>query len=427
MIKTLLKKLVVSILNVQSRHVLKKHQPKIVAVTGSVGKTSTKDALKTILSASFDVRASQKSYNSEIGLPLTILGLENAWSNPLGWLLNIIKGFGVMFSGASYPAVLVLEIGADSPGDIRRSAQLFDADSVVLTWFPDVPVHVEFFDSPEAVIAEKMELVHALKPDGLLIVNADNEKMKQQTFPKWVDSVSIGFSKEADIIAKNNRIRYKQKKPVGTSFEIHAGEVRIPITISGAVSRSHVYPMLFAVAVGRHFGMNIDDVERIFDGHIATPGRMKIIEGLSDSTIIDDTYNSSPVAVEEALHTLETLKIPGKKIAVLGDMMELGSFSAEEHKRIGTLIHGKAEVLITVGVRARGIAEAAKIPRSNIHMTADAMEAADLLEEILEKEDVVLVKGSQSIRLEKVVEKVMRHPDSARDLLVRQDAAWKNR
>jgi len=176
--KSIFKKIVVLIIQWEAVFVLKKYKPKIVAVTGSVGKTSTKDAIFTVMSAKFFVRKSEKSFNSEIGVPLTILGCSNAWNNPILWVKNIIEGFMLIVLKNHYPKWLVLEVGADRPGDIESIAKWLKPDVVVLTALPDVPVHIEYFDSLEEIIKEKEYLLGALKEDGILILNNDDEKVR---------------------------------------------------------------------------------------------------------------------------------------------------------------------------------------------------------------------------------------------------------
>ena len=161
---------------------------------------------------------------------------------------------------------------------------------------------------------------------------------------------------------------------------------------------------------------------------LRTPnGRMRLIEGIKSTTIIDDTYNSSPVAAEQALQTLNEVRYANRKIAVLGDMLELGRFSSEEHEKIGHLVAKTASMLITVGVRARKFAEGALdmgMDESVILQYEDAAQAGRELQGLLQAGDVVLVKGSQGIRLERLVEEIMAHPDQSAELLVRQDEEW---
>jgi UDP-N-acetylmuramyl pentapeptide synthase len=163
------------------------------------------------------------------------------------------------------------------------------------------------------------------------------------------------------------------------------------------------------------------------EGYKTTPGRMKLIDGINNSTIIDDSYNSSPVALYEALNVLDAVNAPGKKIAVLGDMMELGSFAADEHKKAGEKVAAIADMLVTVCVRARYFAEGARkggMEKKNILQFDDSQIAGQKLAGKLGHGDIVLVKGSQSVRMERVVEEIMEHPEEKKELLVRQEKEW---
>jgi UDP-N-acetylmuramoyl-tripeptide--D-alanyl-D-alanine ligase len=162
--------------------------------------------------------------------------------------------------------------------------------------------------------------------------------------------------------------------------------------------------------------------------HHKTPrGRMKLIPGLKDTLLIDDTYNSSPIAVHAALESLQKLKQLGRKIAVLGDMMELGQYSVEEHKNVGKAAAAMVDILVTVGVRSRGTAEAALdagMSELNILQFDTSQEAGKYLESVIKPGDIILIKGSQSIRMERTVYEIMSNPEESRNLLVRQDKQW---
>ena len=177
--KNVLKSVVVKILIWEARLLLKRAKPTIVAVTGNVGKTSTKDAIYSVLKDHKRTRKSEQGFNTDIGVPLTILGLRNAWNDPIRWFKNIIDGLLEALHPGKYPEVLVLEIGVDHPGDMKKLASWVKPDVVVITRLPDVPVHVEFFDSPEAVVQEKLELLKALKPDGIFVYNNDDERVRR--------------------------------------------------------------------------------------------------------------------------------------------------------------------------------------------------------------------------------------------------------
>jgi len=428
--KKIFKKIIVSILTLEARLVLSKYKPKIVAVTGSVGKTSTKDAIYAVLSDFFLVRKSEKSYNSELGIPLTILGRETGWNNPFVWFSIIFEGIALLLLKNHYPKWLVIEVGADRPGDIQRVSEWLSPDIVVITQFGDVPVHVEFFETPEALVKEKSYLVSALKKDGLLIVNSDDEKslaMKSK-FDGMV--MTYGFSKESALLASHDQVVYKNGEPTGVTFKMDYSGKSMPVNLFGVLGKQHIYPALAALSVGGYLKLNIIRMAQAIETHAGAPGRMRIIKGIKNTNIIDDTYNSSPVAMEAAIGVLRDIKTEGKKIAVLGDMLELGKYTAEEHKRIGEIAGGVCDILLVVGLRAKGVVAGALmggISEKNIIEFDDSQKAGKYLEHILESGDVVLVKGSQRVRMERAVAEIMAQPQRKAELLVRQEKEWMER
>lgn len=432
--KSLLKKIIVAIITWEAKLVLKKYKPQIVGVTGSVGKTSSKDAIYTVFKSTFKVRKSDKSFNSEIGIPLTILGCHNAWSDMRGWIKNISHGLSLIFLKHSYPKWLVLEIGADRPGDIKSVSMWLKPDVSVITRFGKVPVHVEFFSSVEEVIAEKTHLALALKPEGTLILNYDDEDVLAVRDKVKYKIITYGMDERADVIASNYSIQYLSEKdptlPTGIAFKVDYQGSSVPIEIAGALGRAHIYPVLAAIASGVSQNINLISICQALSDHHTPPGRMRVIEGVKKTVIIDDTYNSSPVAVNEALETLSMLENRTTKIAVLGDMLEIGKYSVEEHKKVGKKVADVADVLVAVGLRARHIAEgalAAGMSHNDIFKFDKSPEAAKAIKAMLKAGDAVLVKGSQGVRTEKIVEALMAHPEDKTKLLVRQDAEWKNR
>ncbi len=430
--KKIFKKIIVWILQTEAKLVLKKYKPKIVAVTGSVGKTSTKDAIYTALSSAFFVRKSEKSFNSEIGVPLTILGCQNAWSNPLSWTKNILTGLGVILLKNHYPKWLVLEVGADAPGDIENIACWLKPDIVVLTKFATVPVHVEFFESPEDLMNEKKKIVKYLKKDGILVLNGDDEKMQNIEIPEGVRRILFGLNDNLEIKGAGYQVVYGESKPTGITFKIDYAGKSVPVVLSGILGEHQVLPSLAAIAVSVSQNLNIVSVSQaLAKKERFQSGRMSLIEGIKGTILIDDSYNSSPVAVKKAIEALASLEMGGgKKIAVLGDMLELGKYSTEEHKKVGKLVAPVCDYLITIGLRSKDIAEGAllgELGKENILQFEDSEEAGKHLQSFIEQGDVILIKGSQSIRTEKVVEEVMLHPEDKEKLLVRQESEWLKR
>lgn len=429
MIKNILKKIIVYTLTMQARLVLFKYKPKIIAVSGSVGKTGTKDAIFDIVNTDFFVRKSQKSYNSEFGVPLTILGVSTGWSNSLIWIKNIFEGFSLIFLKNHYPKWLVLEVGTDRPGDMKSLSKWLKPDIVVVTRIGDIPAHIEFFASTKDVLKEEVHLVKALKKDGLLVLNSDDEKvctLSQKTKSKIT---TYGFGKAARMRGVHTQIKYKKDgTPAGIFFKIEHEQNTIPATLNSVVGEHRVHNILAALAVGSFLKINMIDMVEAIENHKPTKGRMRLIKGLHDSTIIDDSYNSSPVAVAAALDTLADIKTKGRRIAVLGDMLELGEHTTEEHKKIGKIAGGVCCMLISVGQRARCFAEgalSAKLSKDAIIQFSDSKTAGRYLKSIISKGDVVLVKGSQGVRMENTVQEIMDYSQKRKDILVRQEQAWK--
>jgi UDP-N-acetylmuramyl pentapeptide synthase len=428
--KNVFKNVVVAVLTFEAKVLLKRTKPTIIAVTGSVGKTSTKDAIFTVLKNHKKTRKSQKSFNSEIGVPLSILGLPNAWGNPFSWLKNFFDGFIIAFFSRNYPEVLVLECGVDRPGDMANLTAWLKPDIVVMTRLPDVPVHVEYFVTPEAVVAEKMELLKALKPEGVFIYNHDD--MKLQVAATEVRQQAIGFARylPTHYMASADAIVYHNDEPVGSTFTLAHLAESVPIKVMGSIGLQNAYVVAAAAAVAAQFDISLKSVADAMLEHQAPAGRMRMIPGIKGSLIIDDTYNSSPVAMEAALTSLSEIRGAKRKIAIVGDMLELGQFSSREHEKIGELVPKCADVLYTVGVRARKIAETAVefgMHEKNVFQHDDSVRAGRELQNFIKPGDVILVKASQGIRAEKIVEEVMAHPEQAPSLLVRQDSSWKVR
>ena len=426
--KNLLKKIVVMVMTLEARILIARARPFIIAITGSVGKTSVKDAIYEVIKIKGHVRKSEKSFNSEIGVPLTVLGLPNGWNNPFLWMKNIIDGALLIMHPASYPKFLVLEMGVDRPCDMDRLTSWIKPDIVVLTRLPDMPVHVEFFDSPEAVAKEKIKLVSALKPQGVFIFNQDDEKVAEVA--ESILQQSIGFSRYSlsPYTVSSDKILYEHGTAIGFEFILTHLDESVTMNIIGSLGVQHAYNFAAAAAVGSVLEITLSEAATALTGHVPPPGRMRLLPGIKQTLIIDDTYNASPVACERSLLTLKEINGVKRRIAVLGDMMELGQFSIQEHERIGRYAAESADLLMTIGVRARGYAKGALangMSEKKILQYDDSTQAGKELQSLIKPGDVILIKGSQSIRTEKIVEEIMAEPEKASELLVRQNESWK--
>jgi len=428
------------VLRAESRLVLRKYKPKIIAITGSVGKTSTKDAIFAVLSKAVHVRKSDKSYNSEIGLPITVLGLKNGWNNWGIWLKNFLKGLGLILLPNKYPKWLVLEVGISHPGDMKKTASWLKTDMVVITAIGETPAHIEFFQSRKQLIEEKSKLIKTLKQDGFLILNADDHDVLELKHKTKNLVYTYGFSKDADVIGSEENILYENSSnaeeenrkgyPKGVIFRVDEGGDSLPVAIEGVFGRNHIYASLAALAVASKLKLNMLNAVDALKNYEVQPGRMRIILGINGSLIIDDSYNSSPFACEAALGTLGEVQYGERKIAVLADMFELGKHTIESHKHIGGVVKKRADVLVVVGPRAEMIKEGALeagMKPDNIFEFSNSRETGEFLKGFVKEKDLILVKGAQNMRMERAVEAILLDKENKSNLLVRQEEEWLKR
>ncbi|MBI2482014.1 MAG: UDP-N-acetylmuramoyl-tripeptide--D-alanyl-D-alanine ligase [Candidatus Vogelbacteria bacterium] len=436
--KALVRHLILTILTVEACLVLKRYKSKIIGIAGSVGKTSTKEAIALVLKKNTYVRASSKSYNSEFGVPLTILDCDTAWNNPFGWFKNIIEGILLLIIKTPYPEWLVLEIGSDRPGDVARLTSWLTFDLVVITALPGITAHLEFYNSPEALVKEESALAFAVKPEGVVFLNSDDnniqdlaKKLEFLSDDKRPKIITYGLNEQADIRGANFRIDYDTKnKAVGSGFEVRVATNHYQLKITDSVGLEQMYPMLVALGVARELGLDSESAVTALKNYHSPVGRARLITGIKDSLLIDDSYNAAPPAVQAAIRSLAQIETTGRKIAVLGDMLELGEYTIEAHRDIGVRVVEVCDLLLLVGPRSKFTGEGAQIAGmaiKNIKYFDTALEAGLALQNLIKKGDVILIKGSQGMRMEKVVEEVMAHPEDKEKLLCRQDLAWQNR
>jgi UDP-N-acetylmuramoyl-tripeptide--D-alanyl-D-alanine ligase len=410
----------------EAKRAILRHKPRIVMVAGSVGKTSTKDMAAAVIGVKKRVRKSEKSFNSEIGVPLAILGLENGWGNPIKWLLNLWKGWRESGS-PDFPEVLVLEVGADHPGDVKHILSWVRPEASIVTSFPDTPVHVEFFASREALWDEDAEVIRALPRDGVLVMNGDDKNLARYESVSPAPVARYGTRDDATVFGKNIRPFMEGGVPRGMEMDVTEGSRSARVRIPRVLGPQLCYSALAALAVGLRFDISITEGAAAIASAEPPKGRMRLFSGVNDSTLIDDTYNSSPIALEAALRAVESLETGGKKIAVLGDMRELGGYSVQEHQKAGVLAGNVCDVVIGVGESAKDLVESAKGKRAQVlEWCPDAESAGKSLVSRVGKGDIVLVKGSQGVRMEKCSAMLLAHKEDSKDL-PRQERAWKNR
>lgn len=432
--RAIFRETLIKVLQAESKLVLLKYKPKIIAITGSVGKTSTKDAIYAALSQMTHVRKSEKSYNSELGLPLTILGVPNGWNNFAIWMKNILSGLWLIIYPHKYPKWLILEVGVGKPGDMKRTASWLKTDAVILTTITNPPAHIEFFESRKHLVEEKAGLIKTLKKDGLLILNHDDETVMEMGEKTKNKIITYGFHPESDVRGSTESIAYEAGRPHGLVLRVDIDGNSLPVVIDGVFGKNHISAAMATLALVSGLKLNILEAINALKAYDFPPGRMRLLYGIKDTLIIDDTYNSSPFACESALKTLGEIKLnkseeggDGRKIAVLGDMLQLGKHTVETHKEMGAIAKANADVLITVGPRAEACFEKAKelgMTEGNLYKFLDSRSAGEFLKDFIKPGDLILVKGSQGVRMERAVEAILRDVDKKSELLVRQDKEW---
>lgn len=403
-----------------------RYRPGVIGVTGSVGKTSTKLAIGAVVGAERKARVLYGNLNNELGLPLTVLGdwreeelrLVSRDTPPrkklarkfIFWCKAVGMGIcNVIFPRAwGYPEILVLEYGADRPGDMKRLLSIVRPNISVITAIGEVPVHVEFYSGPDEVAREKARLIEWLPTASFAVLNYDDEAVMNLKDRTRAHVMTFGFGKDADVRITSFENRVQDGNPAGISFKLEYGGSFVPVRIDGVFGRVQAYASAAAACIGLIFGMNLVKISEALRGYRPAPGRMELLPGVNSSFILNDSYNASPLSMHAALDTLKDL--PAKRrVAVLGDMLEIGRYAMEAHERVGRLVAKVVKLLITVGPRAKFIADAAQksgLQKKNILSFESAEEAAGALPELVQKGDLVLVKASHAMALEKIAEQL---------------------
>jgi UDP-N-acetylmuramoyl-tripeptide--D-alanyl-D-alanine ligase len=372
----------------QTQKIVAKHKPTIVAVTGSVGKTSSKFAIATVLQQKYRVQFQEGNYNTEISVPFIFLGrsLPNLY-NPFGWIGAWLHGQKILKKGLDYD-VVVVEIGTDSPGDVIKFQKFLHPSISVVTAVSEE--HMEFFPDIEAVASEELSIA---KYSDALLVNSDDidEDYLQKYIPRGVEVHSYGFTHAEYKIAAQRR------KNLGFDFSVTLGSGDILKAHTKALATHSLKPLAAAIAVADLLELTEEQIHKGIAAIKPVPGRMQLLSGVKNSVIIDDTYNSSPLACKAALNALYEIDAP-QKIAILGMMNELGDFSESAHREIGEYCDPKQlNLVVTVGKHAKTIlADAAEANGCHVARCDSPYQAGKLVAERLQNGGAVLAKGSQN-------------------------------
>lgn len=415
-------------LAVKTWALVRRYRPRIVAVTGSVGKTATKDAIALALSGRVNVRATKGNYNNEIGVPLTLIGRESPGRSLLGWLgLLLYSDWLILKRRPDYPKVMVLEYGSDKPGDIDALCRLVPPNVSVVT--AASAAHTEAFGSVQAVAKEKGQLVANLPSSGTAVLNADEPYVLGMRAKTAARVLTYGFSPAANvrIMSATFTGTLTPEQSVGLRATVSWAGEEVTQEFPALVAAYQLGSVAAAVAVASTFRISLGDALAALSNYRPPKGRMNLLRGVNQSWLLDDSYNSSPLAAQRALETLVAVPGPTRRIAVFGEMAELGELSEEAHRELGTRAAVGVDLLVGVGEPARNILRGAidaGLAETKTAYFATAEEAGEFLRAQVRSGDVVLVKGSQVARTEHVVKMLLAEPDRAAELLVRQGPEW---
>jgi UDP-N-acetylmuramoyl-tripeptide--D-alanyl-D-alanine ligase len=420
-----------------TKRAILRDKPIVVAIGGSVGKTSARNAITLTLSALFkpeEYRASIKNYNNELGLPISVFAKTMPGKNIKRWVDLLVTAFlyaiGLKKLTMRY---LVLEMGADHPGDLDYLLRI--APPQVAVMMAMGPEHIEFFGSVESAIEEERRILRALPEDGEAVLNTDDAFTWESRDLVKGEVVGFGRGAEALVRIESTQVVYDQNNFEESGLEVHykvMGYHDFTVRLKGVFGEPNAY----AVASSLVFCLCMDHdlkpvIEKITNEYSGIVGRTRMIKGIKKTVILDDTYNAQPQAMVSAIKDLIKFPVPdgGRRIAVLGDMLELGETALHEHELIGELVaKSNVDILITCGKLGRIIAEKAIIAgmsESKIKMFEKSEEAGYFLQqEVIRQGDVILAKGSQGIRMEKIVKELMADPLRAEELIVRQTPEW---
>ena len=392
----------------------KRNNFKVVAVAGSVGKTSTKLAVANVLKAKYRVQYQDGNYNDLVSVPLIFFGEEMpSLLNPLAWIAIFRRNAEQIKNPYPYD-VVVIEVGTDAPGQIREFAKYLKIDLAVLTAVS--PEHMEFFDDLDAVAREELDI---LKMSTKLLYNKD---MVDSKYLNGIETpiVSYGLKQKADFQTVD--VVFKDDK---SDFTVLKDGSPFLKTSNDLISEPQLYSVTAAVTMAVELGLSAEEIDKGLHNIHPVSGRMQRLAGINNSLIIDDTYNSSPEAMKAALQTLYRLDAP-HKVAILGNMNELGKYSKEAHEEIG--IHcesSKLDLVVTIGPDANQyLAPIAKNRGCRVVTFDSPYKAGEYLKPLIEPGSVILAKGSQNgVFAEETVKMLLANAADSQKL-VRQSPEW---
>jgi alanine racemase len=378
-------------------YILRKYKPTVIGITGSAGKTTTKDAIAVVLQKKYNVFENYRSYNTRYGLPIALGLLEPQHE------------------------IAVLEMSSDSFGEIASLAKITQPKVGVITNINRS--HISILGGLNNIAAEKGRLIEALPFTGSAILNADDSRVAGMVPRTQARIVTFGLKRGADVRATDLKIT-----PDGLSYTLHYADKTYP-GATPLLGRHQIYAVLAAIATGIVFEVPPHVAVNALREMPRRAGRMNLLTGRNGTVILDDSYSASPESTMAALDAL--VEFPGaNKVAILGDIPDLGDIEEEAHRQVGDYAATRVQRLVTRGEAAQNIAVAALERESGlgkhaVHITFTSDDAAAAVEDLLSPDTVILVKGGPGARMERVVERLLENPRRDRWKLERQGPGWK--
>ncbi|MFC7320354.1 UDP-N-acetylmuramoyl-tripeptide--D-alanyl-D-alanine ligase [Halobacillus campisalis] len=345
---------------------LKKVNPTVIGITGSNGKTTTKDLVASILQVKFRTHKTAGNYNNHIGLPLTILSMP------------------------SNTEVAVLEMGMSQAGEISLLSKLAEPSHVIITNIGES--HIEYLGSREGIAKAKLEILNGWH-DGTFIFDGDEELLN--SYLGTDRSVSCGFLSQSSVVIKVHELLEDR-----SHFEVLAHNYTLPIA-----GRHNVKNAAYAISLAQTLGLTPGEIQSGFDNLELSGMRFEKVDGINGSLLINDAYNASPTSMKATIGIIEELQSRSHKILVLGDMFELGEFAGELHEDVATVISDQISSVYTIGEHANRIVESVKVKHPNIESIhfKDKESLSDHLKKKLTANTVVLIKASRGMKLEQLL------------------------
>ncbi len=351
----------------------------VIGVTGSVGKTTTRAMVAAVLSEQFETTQSPRNYNNQFGLPLSLLGIQ------------------------SHHEIGVLEMGASHVGEIKELAKIASPQFGIVTKIGKA--HLDSFGSQQNIVQSKGELVEALPPTGVAILNGDDLLVRSLSNRAKCSTLFVGEGANNDVQATNVDVQWNH-------LGFRVGHFRYHLNVVG---RHHLTSALCAVAVGREMGMSAEAIQRGFNKFQPVAGRCQL-QQIGDFEVVNDTYNANPTSMQAACEMMKTWQGTGKRILLVGDMLELGKETSNYHFELGKRIaKSNIDCLLAIGNQAEHVIKGAKqfgFDQSSLTNCSSMKMMLEELNNISEPDDLIVVKGSRGMRMERLVDWLQSQADS---------------